>query len=262
MALALLLVELLIMEKGFRFNFRLPALRLPGKFGAAALVLLLPCAHARAAGPGAEARKGNAAYGKEDWQAAVEHYTRALSKSPSDKRLNFNIGDAYFRMKEYDKAGEAFDQAAASPKVAAKAHYNHGNAFFQKGDFSGAIASYRKALTLAPGDENVKFNLQKALEQKKKNSCSNPREDKDKEDQEKKKDKKDQKPGGDKDNQDKESRKQSEQEKKKAEARERSKQILEMMKEKEKAAARDPETMRQAALRNGKPPPTDRLEDW
>ena len=267
-ALLLLLIELMVMEKGFRFrtpDFR--SLKLPRfKSGAAALLLLAAAADLQAAGPGADARKGSSAYKKKDWPAAVEYYSRAMQKAPADKRLNFNVGDAYYRLEDYGKAGEFFDQAAASPKVAARAHYNRGNALFKSGDAAGAVAAYRKALSFDPKDENAKFNLQKALEQKKKNSCPNPDEKKneDKKEQEKKKqggqDKKEEKQGGDKESQEKE--KQKEQEKKKAEARERSRQILEMMKEKEKAAARDPEAMKQAALKQGKPQPQDRLEDW
>jgi Ca-activated chloride channel family protein len=270
MALLLLLIELMVMEKGFRFtppDFKKLSARLPRfKRGAAALLLLAASSSLQAAGPGADARKGASAYKKKDWQAAVEYYSRAMQKAPADKRLNFNIGDAYYKQEDYAKAGEFFDQAAASPKLAARAYYNRGNALFKSGDLAGAIAGYRKALSFDPKDENAKFNLQKALEQQKKNSCPNPDDKKkdDKKDQDKKKqgdqDKKEDKSGGDKENQEKE--KQKEQAKKKAEAKERSRQILEMMKEKEKAAARDPEAMKQAAMQKGKPPPQDRLEDW
>ncbi len=264
LAVVLLLIELMVMEKGFRF--KLPVFKLPRFRGAAALLLLAAVASLEAAGPGAYARKGGSAYGKKDWPGAVEYYSRAIQKDPADKRLNFNIGDAYYRLEDYGRAGEFFDQAAASPKAAARAYYNRGNAFFKTGDMAGAITGYRKALSLNPGDENAKFNLQKALERKQKNSCDNPDDKKsgEKKEQDKKKqggqDTKEDKPGAEKENQEKE--KQKEQEKKKAEARERSRQLLEMMKEREKAAARDPEAMKQAAMRRGKPPPQDRLEDW
>jgi Ca-activated chloride channel family protein len=267
-ALVLLLIELLLMEKGF--EFRRPSLRLPKFFGAAALLLLAGAA--QAAGPDSEARSGNSAYGKKDWPKAVEHYSRAQVKAPKDRRLDFNMGDALYRAEEYDKATEAYERAAVSPKVAARANYNRGNALFRKGDMAGAIAAYRQALDLAPGDKNAKFNLQKALEQKKKNECSGGDKNDDKKDQEKREQDKKQGGGGDEKKEDKkdgegekerqEKQKQQEQQKKKAEAQERSRQILEMMKEKEKNAARDPETLKQAARQQGKPEPQSRLEDW
>jgi len=262
-ALLLLLIELMIMEKGFRFNFTRPRF-LPRFFGAAALAFLAS-AGAQAAPLGAEARKGNAAYDRGDWEGAIGHYSRGQAKNPGDKRLDFNIGNAYYRLEDYDKAGESFEQAGTDPKVAARAHYNLGNALFKKGDLAGAIGAYRRTLDLEPGDENAKFNLQKALEQKQKNSCNKPDDKKENKDNKEEKKDKDKKPGGDGDKkdekQDQEKQKQQEREKKKAEARERSRQILEMMKEREKAAAQDPENLRQAARKAGKAD-GNRLEDW
>ncbi|MGD9643113.1 MAG: tetratricopeptide repeat protein [Elusimicrobiales bacterium] len=271
-ALLLLLIELLIMEKGFSFSFNRPSFRLPRFTRGAAVLLLALAGAAQAAGPSKDARRGNAAYEGKDWQSAVEHYSRAAAKNPADKRLTFNVGDAYYRLEDYEKASESFEQAAAGPKVAARAHYNRGNALFKKGDLAGAIAAYRQALDLDPGDNNAKFNLQKALEQKQKNSCDQNKDDKDNKDKKKDQDKKDKGGGGEEkkddkqdggqDKKDQEKEKQKEQQKKKAEAQARSQQILEMMKEKEKAAARDPENMRQAARQAGKPEPQNRLEDW
>ncbi len=267
-ALLLLLIELLLMEKGFRLELRFS--RKAGKaVGALAGALLLSAGAAAAAGgASSDARKGNSAYKKGDWPSASEYYSRAAQKDPADKRLTFNQGDAYYRLEDYAKAGEAFEQAAASPKVAARAHYNRGNAAFKAGDLPGAIASYRKSLALAPDDKNAKFNLQKALEQKKKNSCSGGgKDDKDKKDdkgQDKKDPKKDDKGGGegkDKQQQDqkKEQDKQKEEERKKNEAKEKSRQILEMMKEREKAAAQQKDAAQRAP---GKPQTENRLEDW
>ncbi len=277
LALLLLLIELMLMEKGFKLD--LPAFlrrgaRVTKKTAVVAALLALVAAGRADAGEAASlARKGNAAYAKQDWPKAFEYYSRAMEKDPADKRLNLNTGDAFYRMEEYAKAGEFFDQAAASPKLAGAAYYNRGNALFKSGDLAGAIASYRKALTLNPKDADANFNLQKALEQKKKESSKSSKDNKDKKEPDKKdqdkkqggQDKKEDKPGGgqDKKEQDKqkEQEKQNEQERKKAEAKEKSRQILEMMKEKEKAAARGPEAqpmMNQA----GKPPPPPRMEDW
>lgn len=263
-ALVLLLIELLVMEKGFRLESRWFR-RTP----AASALLLLLLAGPASAGSAALARKGNSAYDEKDWAKAFEYYSRAQEKDPADKRLQFNAGDAFYRMEEYSKAREFYEQSAADPKLAARASYNRGNAMFKSGDLQGAITSYKAALRLDPEDENALFNLQKALEQKKKNSCKDPKEDK-KDKDKKEQDKKDQqKKDQDKKDQDKkdqqkkeEENKKSEQEKKKAEAREKAKQILEMMKEKEKAAAREQNPAQQALRQAGKPPPRPRMEDW
>lgn len=255
LALVLLLIEFMVMEKGFRFSLRLP--RLPGRFGKGAVVLpllLLPLARAHAGGQGAEARKGNSSYAAKDWQEAVEHYNRALLKAPSDKRLNFNIGDAYYRMKDYDKAADSFGEASSSGKIAERSYYNLGNALFRKKDLQGAIAAYRSAIDADPKDQNAKFNLQVALEQQQKSSSGGKKNEKNKKSGAQNK----QKQGSGKDKQ----KQQSEQEKRQAQAREQSKQLLEMMKEKERSEQQDRQNMMQAAMRQGKQQPPDRLEDW
>lgn len=263
-ALLLLLIELLVMEKGFTLR---PRWFRRGGAAAAALLVGLAAAPASAGEAGGLARKGNTAYSAGDWPKASEYYSRAMEKAPRDRRLHFNSGDAFYRLEDYAKAREYFEQAALDPALAAKASYNRGNALFKAGDLPGAIKSYRAALRLDPDDENARFNLQKALEQKQKNQCKQPQDEK-KDKEKKDQDKKDQeKKGQDKKDQDEkekqkqeEQRQKAEQERKKNEAREKAKQLLEMMKEKEKAAARGQD--QQALQQRGKPPPMPRLEDW
>jgi len=267
LALLLLLIELLLMEKGFSFTF--PKFRFfRGKFPGAAALLLALAGALNAAQSDSLARKGNSAYKQDDWPKSFEYYSRALEKAPEDKRLNFNLGNSHFRMEEYSKAAESYETSSGDPKLAARAHYNRGNALFMDGNIPGAIDSYRAALKLDPKDVNAKFNLQKALEdQKNKNQCQDPKEDK--KDKDKQQDKKkgggkdkDKKEGGSGDK-DKQEQQKQEQERKKAEARERARQILEMMKEKEKEAARkEGAAQRLEMLQRGKPPPQPRQEDW
>lgn len=47
------------------------------------------------------------------------------------------------------------DMDISNPKL----HYNLGNAYMMRGDLGRAIASYRRALELAPDDENLRANL-------------------------------------------------------------------------------------------------------
>jgi Ca-activated chloride channel family protein len=258
LALLLLLIELSLMENGFslKFRWKKPA-------GAAALAAALCLCHPgalRAAGSsGALAREGNSAYARKDWPKAFEYYSRAMEKDPADKRLNFNTGDAFYKMQEYGKAGDYFDQAAASPKLAAKAAYNKGNSLYMSGDMQGAIAAYRRVLTLAPADANAKYNLQKALEQlKQQQQPKNDKKNQNKKDQDKKNSSQNKQ---DQDKQ-KQQQKQQEQERQKAEAREQTKQILEMMKEKEQSAARSQNPAQDALRQAGKKQPPPRLEDW
>lgn len=266
LALLLLLIELTLMEKGWSFSLRIAPGFLKRKLFPGALALLFACSlPLSAARPDALARKGNAAYAKDDWATASEFYSQAAQRAPDEKRFNFNLGAAYYRLDDYARAAEAFEAGSAGPGLAARSGYNRANSLLKSGDLPGAINGYRGALRLAPDDENAKFNLQKALEMKRdnKNSCKDPKDDKkDKEDKKKDgQDKKDDKGGGGGDKEKKKQDGQKEQERRKAEAREKSRQLLEMMKEKEKEAARGNKAAMQA-LQKGKPPPETPQEDW
>ena len=264
LALLLLLIELVLMEKGPGVN-RTGITRFLKKSGGAAAALLLAaalCPRPCAAGPADLARKGNAAYKQENWPKAFEYYSRAAQAAPKDKRMEYNLAASIYKMEEYPKAAEAFESAAKDPELAPMAGYNRAVTLHKSGDLAGAIAGYRAVLRLNPKDENAKFNLQKALEEKKKNeeNKDKKKDDKDK-DKDKKKDDKDKKGGGGDDKDKQKSEAQKDQEKKKAEARERAKQLLEMMKEKEKESAR----ANQAALQKMKKentPPNSATEDW
>jgi len=263
LALTLLLIELTLMEKGWNFSLKIPGFLRRKIFPGAAVLLFACLAPLSAAQPDALGRKGNSAYAKEDWATASEYYLQAAQKAPQDKRFSFNLGTAYYRLEDYASAGEAFEAGAAGdPKLAARAGYNRANAQLRSGDLPGAITGYRGVLRLDPTDENAKFNLQKALEMRRdnKNSCKDPKEDK----KDKKKDgedKKDKKGGGGDEQEKKKQAAQKEAEQRKAEAKEKSRQILEMMKEKEKEAARGNEAAMRALQKN-KPPPQPTMEDW
>lgn len=261
LALLLLLIELMVMEKGFALPRALKTL--PDRFkktpGAALLLLGLTLALAGTARSGeAEnlARKGNGAYGKKDFPKAYECYNKALDIAPKTGKILFNRGDSYFRLEDYPKAAEDFEKAAESPKTASRASFNAGNAYYKLSDYPKAVDNYKKAILADPGDKNAKYNLQKALEQIKKQQQD---KNKDKKDQKKQQDKKkrdedkkkqDKKGGGkdDKDKKDKEKDKEKEKEKEKEDAqkkeeekrKERAKQqadkLLELMKEKEKSS--------------------------
>lgn len=72
--------------------------------------------------------KGNAQYGKADYQGAVKSYQEILKSGYTSFDVNFNLGNAYYKL----------------------------------GDIPSAILSYERARKLKPGDEEVNQNLQLA----------------------------------------------------------------------------------------------------
>ena len=73
-------------------------------------------------------RRGNEAYLHGDYAAAVAAYEEVDRQGPASSDLAFNLGDAYFR----------------------------------KGAIGPAIWAYERALALEPGDEDARYNLDKA----------------------------------------------------------------------------------------------------
>jgi len=95
---------------------------------AVALVLLLAPATARADRVDETWRRGNEAYLHGDYAGAVAAYEEVNRQGVASADLAFNLGDAYFR----------------------------------KGAIGPAIWSFERALALDPGDEDARYNLDRA----------------------------------------------------------------------------------------------------
>ena len=132
----------------------------------AAMVLL--AAHpSRAATLEGSLREGNRRYDDGKFDEALELYGEASGKKPSDPRPAFNAGAALFRMERDSDSASAFDAVAQRREVPralrADALYNMGNTRLRAEDYAGAADAYRRALALAPDDEDARRNLILAL---------------------------------------------------------------------------------------------------
>jgi len=163
---------------------------------------------------------------------ALASYDKAVKELPGDPGAHFDRGTALAALSRFDEAGEEFLRAteAKEPGLKAAAFYNLGNAFMKKDKFKEAIEAYKRSLTLNPKDERAKWNLEIALQKKKKDDeekkknedkkdknkdkKDDQKKDQDKKDQDKDKDKKDdQKKDQDKKDQDKDKDKKDDQKK-------------------------------------------------
>ena len=132
-----------------------------------------------AAGPRAEAgwlnpalHAGMDAYEKGEYQAALKAFIDAQLENPDRPEIEYNIGNAHYRLKDYEAAARSFEQAArdGDPQLKQKALYNMGNALFRSGDLKAAVDRFQKALELDPEDQAARKNLefaQKALQEQK-----------------------------------------------------------------------------------------------
>ena len=134
--------------------------------------------------------EGNQAFGRAEFDAALEAYRSAQTDRPDSPELHYNVGDALYKQGAVDEALAAFQKAVETGDagLGANAFYNIGNALYKKQAFDQAVAAYEESLDLNPGDLDAKINLEMALE-KMQEQEQQKQDDKDKSDENKQDDK-------------------------------------------------------------------------
>lgn len=115
------------------------------------------------------------AYGKGDYDAALQKYSEAQLDHPESQALAFDIGNAQYRKKRFDDAIASYKKAlqGSDAGLAAAAYYNLGNSHFRKGEFAiqggkqegiedyrEAMANYKKSLEIRPDNKDAKRNIE------------------------------------------------------------------------------------------------------
>jgi Ca-activated chloride channel family protein len=147
-----------------------PAVVLPAPAAAAALLLLFLVPTASAAAPGLQS------YQSGHFDRAFSEFQQTLKDHPGTRatdKLQFDAGDAAYKMKDYEKALEAFSQALLTPEptLQSKSHYNLGNTLYQRGeiqkaddkklaDWTNALQHYEETLKLDPQDQEARDNYE------------------------------------------------------------------------------------------------------
>ena len=65
----------------------------------------------------------------------------------------------HYMNQEFEQAIELYGQVLASGKESAQVYYNLGNAYFKTGNMAQAMLNYERAKLLAPGNEDIDFNI-------------------------------------------------------------------------------------------------------
>jgi Ca-activated chloride channel family protein len=115
-------------------------------------------------------KDGNEAYRNSDYKLAAELYQKALVKEPGNAAAKFNLGNALQKQRDIDNAIKQYDDILGNEKDAAmraKTYYNKGVALAKRNQTDEAIDAFKQALSLAPGDNDIRENLQKALNEQK-----------------------------------------------------------------------------------------------
>ena len=96
---------------------------------------------------------------KKDYLTAIKFYKKALRKTPSSARLNYNLGVAYSKLKKSSSALNAFQQAIKYQPDYARAWYNIGLIYGRQDDHIKAIGAYLNAVNLKPQYRSAQLNL-------------------------------------------------------------------------------------------------------
>ncbi len=82
-----------------------------------------------------------------------------LASMTANAKVTKQMADAEYAKENYQSAIQMYNEVLAQG-VSADLYYNLGNAYFRTGNITKSILAYERALKLAPGDEDIRFNLQ------------------------------------------------------------------------------------------------------
>ncbi|MBS1744900.1 MAG: tetratricopeptide repeat protein [Bacteroidetes bacterium] len=120
--------------------------------------------------------KGNDAYRKGDYSNAIEMYKEVLRKDPANTIARFNLANALQKRNEMDDANKNYDlviKESGNNVLAAESNYNKGLAFVKEKNLEEAIAAFKQSLRENSSDDDTRENLQKALNDLKKQQQQN-----------------------------------------------------------------------------------------
>ena len=122
-------------------------------------------------------KSGNEAYKKGDYKSAEKLYKEALTEDKNNLAAKFNLGNALLRQHNIAEAVQYFTQvseAASDDAFKSKALYNKGLTMVKAQKLPEAIEAFKESLLLVPDDNDTRENLQKAIEELKKQQHTQP----------------------------------------------------------------------------------------
>lgn len=123
-------------------------------------------------------QSGNKAYRSNNFSEAVVQYQKALQLDQLNNIARFNMANTL--QKQHDAAAEAkYDELAASLKetsLKSFSYYNKALALAKEKKLPATIEAFKQSLLLNPDDNEARDNLQRAMNELKKQQQSQPQQ--------------------------------------------------------------------------------------
>lgn len=79
-----------------------------------------------------------------------------------DAASSYSKANKLYQESKFEEAAKTYEAVLLSGNESAELYFNLGNAYFKQSKFPQAILNFERALRLAPGDEDIRFNIQVA----------------------------------------------------------------------------------------------------
>ena len=107
-------------------------------------------------------RKGNRQYERQNYDASIDNYARALQADPANFEAKFNTANVQFRKELIEKSEQTLRKLAQDSTRTdierGEVAYNLGNTLFVQQKLEEALNCYRDAMRFNPDDKEAKFN--------------------------------------------------------------------------------------------------------
>ena len=93
---------------------------------------------------------------------AISKYKKLAEENPTQKEIDYNLGNLNYYKNEFDKAISYYNEALKSNNKVLKSntHFNLGNTYYNLNDFEKSLLEYKKSLELNPNNEDARYNFE------------------------------------------------------------------------------------------------------
>ena len=110
--------------------------------------------------------KADEAYQKQDYENAIDYYTKAVIYNPSDKNLLLKIANLYKLTGNNSKAISFYDKIITLDPENSDAYFNKGLVYANQKDYDNCISCFEKVIQLSPDYPYAYYSIGMAYEQK------------------------------------------------------------------------------------------------